>query len=127
NVALYSRYLFARIDGPEQFHQVRSTKNVREILGRIPDAQIEHERARADPTGLVPTPPPGARQRLAAGDEVMVVHGAFVGFPGTVMVDTGSELRLNVALFGRPTLAVVPADWVEIASPRVRRKRKIRR
>lgn len=119
NVALYTRIVFARIETPEDFQAVRTTRNVRSIWrGRIRDDEIERERGRADPTGKVIEAEPRAGERLAPGTEVMVTHGAFVGFPAVVEVDTGAELRLNLVLFGRPTLAVVPKAWVETPTTR---------
>lgn len=118
-VALYTRIVFARIETAEDYATVRATRNVRGVMrGRVLEDEIERERARADEAGLVREPEPEAGPTLAPGTEVMVNHGAFVGFPAVVEVDTGAELRLNLVLFGRPTLAVVPKTWVETTTTR---------
>lgn len=119
NVALYTRFVFVRIEGPEDFQLVRTARNVRDILrGRIRDAEIEFERARADASGKVIEPDPEEVPLLEEGTEVMVNHGACAGFAGVVEVDTGPELRLHVVMFGRRILATVPKAWVEIATTR---------
>lgn len=72
----------------------------------------EDRRPALEAAGLLKALPP-----FCEGDNVEILDGPFASFPGLVETDcSGETARVSVQVFGRPTLMVMPVEWLKNTS-----------
>ena len=83
-VPLFAGYIFIRVEA--QSRAIASTIGILCLIrfgdtpARVPDAEIEALRRRADQHGLIRLPPAPPRRAWAKGDRVRIVAGQFASF-----------------------------------------------
>lgn len=101
---VYPRYLFVALAPSQGLYRVQKTQGVHSVVtfgdspAEIPPEIIESERARIGQDGLVwlPKEEKKLRKRLRQGDRITLQYGGSTGHQGTVIIDSGQVIRLDV-------------------------------
>lgn len=101
---VYPRYLFFALGLSQGLYRASKCQGVCKIVtfgeqaAEIPIEIIECERARIGTDGLVAMPEEEKklRKRLRKGDRITFEYGGFTGYQGTVIIDSGRVIRLDV-------------------------------
>lgn len=113
---MFPSYLFVRMSlEPDQWHSVKWTPGVKEIVGSgelpvpVPDEAIELIRARCHDGGVI-----SWEHNLRAGAHVRITHGPLAGLEGVLDRPASSADRVRVLLSLMRSVATVEVDVVDL-------------
>lgn len=108
---LAPRYVVAEMADPfAAVHQVDEVTGVVSTAGQTALRAADVARLRAMDGSKAETV---LHKALAVGQQIRVRSGPFIDHPGVIDLIDGDTATINVQLFGRPTPATMPLEWLD--------------
>lgn len=111
-VPLAPGYIIVETDNPHRL--IHEIEQVAGVVGSLREADVARLRGMPE---IAKDPKKASNlvhnKTLAVGQSVTVLKGPFRHHPGIINVIDGKNATLDVSLFGRPTPATMPLEWLD--------------